>query len=166
MASLSDTIETVLGCVCDALSVAERPVCHCYQVVGTPMWRPCCDCTDCATCSDSASGELVAWVENLYPVDQNLQPSLRIESCRRGAWAADIALQLTRCYPAVTEDAQLPDPDALDVVAREFNEDLTALRKALTCCSGVRLVWRSLGAETPPEGGCSYLTAHVTVGIE
>lgn len=166
MVALNEAIDTLLACINDALNVAERPVCHTYQVVGTPTWRPCCDCSDCADCSSIAVGELVAWVTNEYPVDQNLNAVTRVEACRRGAWGADIAIMLYRCYPSITEDVGLPPPEDLDAAARLFNEDADTVRRALNCCTGLRLSWRSLGAEIPPEGGCSYLTAHITVGLD
>lgn len=160
--ALNDVVDTALACVCEKLTEAGRPACNCYPVVGAPVMSFCCECG-----APGQSGELRAYVENLYPVDgSTLFASPRIETCRRGPWAVDLALSLSRCHPTIDEQGNLPDPADLEQAARDLHTDIEIIRKALTCCDGIRLVWRSLGVENDPEGGCSEITARVTIGLD
>lgn len=161
MASLNDHIDTILACICEALETAGRPTCSCYQTVGTPIWRPCCKCG-----TGNGTGELTASLVDMYPVDGNtLQPVIRVEPCRRGAWGADIMLQLTRCYPMINGQT-LPKPDDIEQKANELNDDAETMRRAIACCSDVRIAWRGISVEADPAGGCSFLTARITVGLD
>lgn len=161
MVTLNDAIDTALSCVCIALEEAARPACQCYPTIGEPLWRPCCECGDTGT-----SGELTASLETMYPIDGNtLLPSPRIEACRKGPWGADIALDLTRCFPTLQEDGELPPQDEVGTAAREMHDDADIIRRALTCCPDLRLRWRSLGVDLDPNGGCSKLTARITVAL-
>lgn len=159
---LNAGIDALLACATSALEAALRPVCACHQSIGTPMWSPCCECD-----SRNSTGTLSAWLENMYPADANtLLPVTRTETCRRGAWAADIAIQLSRCFPTVDEHGNLPSTEDVDAVARSLHEDAVVVRRAITCCGDVRLRWRTLGVEAEPEGGCSYLVARVTIEVQ
>lgn len=160
MATLNEAVDTVLECVCSALEDAGRPACNCYPTVGMPIWRPCCECGP-----DGVTGELNAFLENVVPVDSTtLQQTMRVESCRKGAWGANIAVQLSRCYPTITDD-ELPDPAEVAQAARDLHDDVDVIRRALTCCEDIRLTWRSVGVESDPDGGCSTVIARVMVGL-
>lgn len=160
MAALNVVVDQLLSCACMALEEADRPACSCYPVIGNPIWRPCCNCG-----GSDASGELTASLDNMYPADNDLNQVSRLESCRRGSWAVDIILTLTRCYPMVSGSVDLPDPDDVEAAARQLHDDADTLRRALTCCPDLRLAWRGLGVDTDPEAGCSSLRARVTVGL-
>lgn len=162
MATINELAESLLSCVCVALEEAGRPACSCGKVVGPPVVRtPCCECDG----TPGVTGDLTINFETKYPADpETLDRVTRVYPCRRGtANAADFTLVLTRCYPTVQEDLQLPSPEEWDEATEEFHEDVDIMWKALTCCPGVRLRWRDLVVTSDPEGGCSYLAARVTV---
>ena len=159
MASLNDAIDMLLECVCTRLAEAGRPVCECYQSIGQPIYQQCCRCS-----GGNGTGALIGGLENMYPVNQDLLQVSRVESCRRGAWGADVALYLSRCHPTISSGGTI-DTTKFSEAAHSFNDDAVDVRKALTCCD-VRLMWRSIGVESDPAGGCSYLVARVTIAVD
>lgn len=161
VADVGALAHTLLDCVCAVLEEAGRPACNCYATVGPPMVGPCCECED-----TGVSGDLTINFETMYPADsRTLERVVRIYPCRAGVVAADFTVVLTRCYPTVGEDLQLPSPEEQDDAASDLHKDANLLWRALTCCPGVRLRWRDLAVDSDPEGGCSMIAARVTVEV-
>jgi hypothetical protein len=160
---IQTTADALLDCVCAALADIGRPTCACFNVIGDPMviQATCCEC------EPGTTGELTIHLERLYDVDPTtLSPVDRVRPCKRSTVAADFAFVLTRCYPTVTEDGQLPDPEDQDAAARDLNQDAAAIWTALTCCEGVdpRII-REVAVEAAPQAGCSAVLARVTIPV-
>lgn len=168
-ADLDTTVRAILDCVCDALTEAGTPVCSCYATVGPPNAVLCCECgqDDSYSGDGTVSGEATVNVVQVYDADPNdLTQIDRIHPCNRSTTAADIALVVTRCYPMVDEDGNMPDTDAQDEAATGMHADVETVWKALTCgCFGSRLIVRNVAVNAPPQGGCALLGALVTVEV-
>lgn len=163
MRTLGDLADALLSCVCTALEDADRPACACYATIGPPIVGPCCECEE----GSGISGDLTINFEAMYPADANtLDRVTRVYPCRTaGAVAADFTLVLTRCYPVLGEDGQLPSPEEQATAADGLHDDGDVLWRALTCCPDVRLRWRDMAVASDPEGGCSMIGARVTVEV-
>lgn len=158
--SLNITQDALLTCVCDGLATAGRPVCDCYSVVGDPMVAICCEC------DTGVSGEATIHFNELYEVDQNtFEEIVRVRPCRGGTLAADFTVNVSRCYPTIQEDGSFPSPEDQEAAAKELNEDVATIYRALSCCTGLRLAVRGVSVESSPQAGCALLTALVTVEV-
>lgn len=149
----------VLDCACDAFVTAQKPLCGCYATVGVPVVASCCEC------EAGATGHAILQVEQIYEVDQNLDPvTSRIVSCRKGARAVDLTIWITRCYPTIDESGEL-DNDAVDVAASDVHDDMDILYRAFTCCYEGRLKIRRVAIDSDPAAGCSLIVGQVTVEV-
>ncbi len=165
---LDTTARALLGCVCDALETAERPVCACYATVGPPVVGMCCSCgTDGYSGESSTTGEATIHVEQIYDADPNtLTQVARIHPCSRSTTAVDLTIIVTRCYPTLDESGNMPPTDDQDEAALAMHDDLDTVWKALTCgCSDVRLTIRNLSVDAMPDAGCAVLAARVTAEV-
>lgn len=158
---LNDTTRELLACLCEALDTAERPSCACYATIGPPVVGLCCEC------ETGATGETTVHVEQVYDADpETLQQVTRIHPCRRSTTAADITLVVTRCYPMLDEQGNMPSEDVQNAAATSMHDDLAVVWKALTCgCSDVRLTVRNISVDAMPDAGCSILAARVTAEV-
>ena len=161
--SPGEAAERLLDCVCDALSTIDRPVCKCYQTMGTPVVGRCCECEDTDV---EGSGELSIHFRRLFDADPStLLEVQRVRPCKGGTVAAQYRLVLARCFPTLDEDGELPDPEDLITAAEEQHLDVDAMWQALACCTGLDLRIDSITSDLSPRGGCSFLYADVTVAI-
>jgi hypothetical protein len=170
------TARLLLACITDKLTAEERPVCRSYPTVGPPViaFTTCCECQvevpDPAypgeTMEVDASGEATIHLEQMYDADSNLEQINPIHACRRTTVAADMTIIVTRCYPRIDENGEMPDPDEVDEAALALHEDVKTIWRALTCpCNELRLRVRGVAVDAPPDAGCSVIAARVTVEV-
>lgn len=161
---LDTTAQQLLACVCEALAAedVDRPVCSCYKTIGPPVIGLCCEC------SSGTTGEATIHVEQVYDCDsETLEQVTRVHPCRRGTTAADMTIVVTRCYPTIDEQGQMPDTDDQDVAATSMHDDIGVVFKALTCgCADIRLTVRNIAVDAPPDAGCAVLVARVTAEVK
>lgn len=158
---LHATAQTLLDCVCDALSAAERPVCTCYRTIGTPLISSCCECD-----TDGTSGELSIHFRRMFDADASTLTEIqRVRPCKGGTLAAQFRLVLARCAPVLDEHGKLPDVEDLEESAEGQMTDLGLLWTSLTCCSGLTLRVDDVSIDPIPTGGCSLVFADVTVEV-
>lgn len=162
VADIDAVARQLLDCACQFLEDAARPACQCYPTIGPPVVGPCCTCDE-----EGSSGNLTINFETMYPADANtLERVVRVFPCRRGGTtAADFTLVLTRCYPTLGDDGQLPAVEDIEEAAHDLHVDGNLLYDALTCCPDVRVRWRDLVVDSDPEGGCSIIAARITVDM-
>jgi hypothetical protein len=153
-------IDTLLACVCDALAEHGRPVCRCGVTVGPPPIGP----GECCACDTGPGGQASAHLERFYPAD-NLARVSRIETCRSGGVAADISLVVTRCYPTLDEQGNVPSVEDTAVYAAELHDDMQIAWNAVRCCSGLKLLIRDMALDSSPQAGCAVFALRVTVDV-
>lgn len=159
--STSDAAQAVLDCVCDALSAAGRPVCSCYQALGTPVIFQCCECDD-----EGSNGELSIHLRRLFDADSaSLLETQRVRPCRGGATAAQFRLVLARCRPIIDEKGELPPPEEITAYANDQIEDVELLWQSLACCSGLTLRIDDVSVDLSEPGTCSVIYADITVDV-
>lgn len=159
MATVTDTMTTLLACVVAKLDEDERPVCADGITVGPPVIGPqnCCACNE-------GTGQVSVFLERVYPVDGNSFSAVtRVESCRPGAVAADITFVLARCYPRIDNTGNMPKLSVTTDPSEELNDDMTSVWNALKCCGVPNLVIRESAVDSDPEGGCSAFAVRVSV---
>lgn len=155
---LPDVAQRLLDCVCDALSSDLRPVCRCYQSLGTPVIPDCCDCDDQGT-----NGELSIHVQRLFDADpETLLEVQRVRPCKGGVTAVQFRLVLARCRPIIDEHGELPDPQEITDAANDQIRDMELLWQSLACCSGLNLRIDDVTADLSEPGMCSVIYADVT----
>lgn len=162
---LSTALQSLIDCVCAALSDAERGVCACGMTVGPPAIGPgqCCDC-DCGD-GCGTGGQVSGNLERVYPADGPLlQPDTRLENCRPSVTAADFTIVVTRCYPTVDEQGNMPDLETTSEFSDNLHTDLGLVWNALKCC-GSPIVFRESAVDSDPDGGCSAFAVRVTVPV-
>lgn len=158
---LYDTAQTLLDCVCDALSAAGRPVCKCYRSFATPFIRSCCECD-----TDGTNGELSVHFRRMFDADaSSLIEVQRVRPCKGGVVAAQFRLVLARCAPVLDERGELPPVEDLEDTAEGQMMDLEMFWTALTCCTGLELRVDDVSTDPIPTGGCSLVFADVTVAV-
>lgn len=156
--TLTDTMDALVSCVCEALETINRPTCECGLTIGQPARGP----SGCCECETGAGGGVSGFLERVYPADPTtLEQTVRYENCKPGAKAADITVAVIRCYPAMDEQGNMPTLDATTPYAHNLNDDLTAAWNALACC-GTKIVMREAIIQGDPEGGCSGFAIQVT----
>lgn len=165
------TADTLLACVCEALTEANMPVCDCYTTTGPPVIGPlCCECeTDPDTPEGvTASGEAIVYFEQMYPAEPDtLQPVSRVGPCKRGTTAADYTVIVTHCYPTIDENGEQPPAEDVAAATAEVHAMVKTLWKALGCgCIAARLIVRNVAVDRPPESGCSVIAARVTIEVK
>lgn len=158
--TLSQVAQTLLDCVCDALSADLRPVCECYQALGTPVILSCCDC------DDEANGELSIHFRRLFDADPStLLENQRVRPCKGGATAAQFRLVLARCRPILNDKGELPPKDEITDAANDQIRDTELMWQALACCSELDLRIDDISADLSEPGMCSIIYADVTVAM-
>jgi hypothetical protein len=161
VASLKTVMDTILACVCDALSEADRPPCSCHPTIGPPVIGLCCECDE-----EGSTGDLTISFEDRYPAaPDTLQRVQRVYPCRRGTEAVDLLLVLTRCFPRVDDSGNMPTENELKEASDDLHDDADVIWRAINCCPGIRLMWRGLAVDSMPEAGCSAIAARITVEV-
>lgn len=158
---LSDVAQRVLNCVCDALSEDLRPVCRCYQSLGTPVIPDCCDCDDAGT-----NGEVSIHFQRLFDADsESLLEVQRVRPCRGGTTAAQFRLVLARCRPIIDEHGELPSPQEITDAANDQIRDTELLWQSLACCTDLRIKIDDVSADLSEPGMCSVIYADISVEV-
>lgn len=164
--SVQTTVDALLGCMVDALAENERPVRKSGVTVGPPVLGPSVCCADCDDCG-SATGQLVAYVQSIIPVNANtFGQELRIEDCKPGAVAATIVFELDRCYPTIDEQGNPPTLEQIEPYSAGAIEDAGIMWRVFNCpCDDKQykaaVTGLQMGGE--PNGGCSVVALSVTV---
>lgn len=160
--TLSDVAQTLLNCVCNALSDDERPVCSCYQALGTPVIFQCCECDDAGS-----NGEVSIHLTRVFDADAStLIEVQRVRPCRGGAIAAQFRLVVARCRPIINEQGELPPPEDITEAANDQIRDIELLWQSLACCSGVSLRIDDVSVDLSEPGTCSMVYADVTAAVQ
>lgn len=165
-ADVATTLDALLACMVEALETASRPVRTSGVTVGAPVLGPSVCCADCDGCDTPGNGQLVGYVQRIYPVDANtFSQQARIENCKPGAVAADMVFELDRCYPTIDEQGNPPTLDEIDPYAAGAITDAQVMWNTFTCpCDeAYRVVVRDLQMGGEPNGGCSAVALSVTV---
>lgn len=160
--TLAETAQRLLDCVCSALSADLRPVCKCYQTMGTPVILDCC------ACDEETNGEVSIHLRRVFDADpSSLNEVQRVRPCKGGVTAAQFRIVLARCRPIIDEHGDLPDPVEITEAANEQIRDIEIVWQSLACCSGIDLRIDDVSVDISEPGLCSVLyadlTAHVTI---
>lgn len=159
--TITETVQALLSCVCDALVEDGRPVCSCYQAIGTPVILQCCECED-----GTSNGELSVHVRRVFDADQDLIEVQRTRPCSRGMLAAQLRFVLARCRPIIDEHGELPSHEEITDYAEDQVRDIEIMWRALTCCpDGLRIRVDDISVDLSEPGTCSVVYADVTVEI-
>lgn len=151
----------ILDCVCDALALDGRPVCKCYQALGTPVIMDCCECDD-----DGTNGEVSVHFRRLFDADPETSNEVqRVRPCRGGVTAAQFRVVLARCRPIIDEQGNLPDPEEITDAANDQIRDAELLWQSLACCSGLSLRIDDISVDLSEPGMCSIIYADLTAVV-
>jgi hypothetical protein len=149
MATDSDTTaRAILECVCEA-------------TVGPPVVALCCEC------DTNTTGDLTIHFERLYDADPStLEQVSRVHPCRNSTMVADFSLVLTRCYPMLDEQGNMPDSDTQDIAATDMHADIQTVFKALTCgCVESSFILGEIAVDAMPDSGCMVLAVRVSTEV-
>lgn len=159
--TLAETAQTLLTCVCEALSLDMRGACKCYQALGTPIILDCCDCDE-----GESNGEVSIHFRRLFDADPDtLNEVQRVRPCRGGVLAAQYRVVVARCRPILNERGELPDPEDITDAANDQMRDVELLWQSLACCSGLTLRVDDVSADLSEPGMCSIIYADLTVTV-
>lgn len=157
MSNLSDLMQTIQACWCEALedSLGGAPA-ECCWVAGPPVVADCC------------GG--YAWVRliSAYPSVDFPAQDTDAHRCPLGTFAANIELGISRCAPMPCGDTENTCCESELQVALVLLDDYARGRFALQCCLGlpgdavVLGTWQAQG----PEGGCSTGVLRATIRFE
>lgn len=158
-ANLTDTMDALVACACEALEAVDRPACDCGLTIGVPAQGP----AGCCECNDGVGGNVSGFLERVYPADPTTYEQItRREDCKPGSTAADISIVVVRCYPSMDEQGNMPDLDTTTEFAHNLNTDMAAVWSGLKCCD-TAVVIRDSAIQGDPEGGCSGFAITVSV---
>lgn len=166
--SIDVTARTLLACVCTRLEEDERPTCGCFATVGPPVVALCCECEKQTPGAEfTPTGEATINFVRMYDADpQTLQQVPRIHPCKRSVVVADFSIVLTRCYPMVNSDGEMPDADDQDAAATLMHADIQSVFAALTCsCNDYHLIVGEVAVDSMPEAGCAVLAVRLSVEV-
>lgn len=130
---LNQILAEILVCSCDALElgVCEEPgsrcgcPCRTFIKAGTPNW----DLEAC--CSD---GQLAVYVRNLFPSTNFPSRGNDPNTCAQSL-AANVTVQLLRCWPAILkDDGSAPSGPEIQAASEEVYRDLYLLTVGILCC--------------------------------
>lgn len=158
-ADVGTTMDTLIACVVDSLAAIDRPVCDSGTTIGPPEIGPdaCCKCRG----GGGSDGEVIGFLERVYPVNGPDFEQVIPANCRRTPIAADIVLTVVRCFPRIDAKGNMPKLDQTSVAADNLNLDFAAVWNAVECC-GENLGIREAAVDSDPEGGCSAFAIRVT----
>lgn len=159
---LNDILLEVLNCactilesgICDDLTTASICGCPCRTFISAGP--PVADLEAC--CSD---GQLAVYVDRIYAFGNFPSQAAGFSPCSVPL-AADIVVQLLRCFPVIHDDGSAPSHIELQNASEAIYRDLWLLTNGLLCCLAVPGRKRKFTFQNsriiPPLGGC--------VGIE
>lgn len=158
----------LLACICselDAMSALDDAVkgcpCHAWVADGRPADDFCCE--PCV--ADRDGGQLVVWLDRLFPFERFPAASGGPHRCPV-QFAATFNIEIVRCAPTVDDSGRPPRRAAIEASARQRHADVSALLRGAQCCVETCEQW-SFGAVTSrgPEGGCVGSLLPVTVAV-
>lgn len=160
-ATLSETSQSLLECVCDALDLDMRSTCRCYKALGTPIILECCECDE-----EGSNGEVSIHFRRMFDADPStLIEVQRVRPCRGGVIAAQFRIVVARCRPIINEKGELPPPEQITEAANDQMRDAELMWQALACCSGLDLRIDDISADLSEPGMCSIIYADLTVSV-
>lgn len=159
---VDETLAGIVECVENELIKIEAPVCTASSTVGSPVIGSCCDCGD-------GEGELWGGTIRVYRMGASAggyPDEMPKRPCAPSMWAAEFQITLARCFPVLDDYGELPPATERASSAAGLHADIAAIQRAIHCCSTTEPPYLvSIGVDTDPEGGCSYLVAVVQVPV-
>jgi hypothetical protein len=165
---LNEILAEILVCACEVLDQGlcdeegSRCGCPCraFVTAGKPVW----DLEAC--CSD---GQLAVWVEDIYPFGNFPNRASDINLCSNPL-AANVKVQLLRCWPAVVrDDGSAPTGPEIQAASNDIYRDLYLLTWGLVCCLKQHARQRKFvlnGSNiVGPDGGCVGAEISFTVEL-
>lgn len=159
--AITDLLNEVLACACDALEAQSHCFCPCrhFISVGPPVWDTAACCSD---------GQLTVHLDRVYPFSNFPAQSNQVNLCQTPL-AIDFNVNLLRCYPTMDEDGNPPTHEQLQTAGEELVRDAFILTTGLLCCLAAKGRSRKyvyLGSRlTGPQGGCAGVEVRFTVEI-
>lgn len=163
---LNQILAEILTCACDVLDngLADAGAgscgcpCRAFVTVGAPV--PDIE----ACCGD---GQLAVWVRDIYPFSNFPARGNSAEICSPSL-AANVTVQLLRCWPSMKEDGSAPTGPEIQRASDDIYRDLYLLTWGLICCllqNGRKRKFALTSSRiTGPQGGC--VGAEVEFAIE
>lgn len=154
---LNQILNEVLVCACSVLDTGLADEmgsncgcpCRAFVTVGTPVWDLEACCTD---------GQLAVYAKDVYPFTNFPNRSNNAEICSPPL-AANVTVQLLRCWPTMDEDGTAPTAAQIQTASAAIYRDLFLLTWGLLCCLKVagrkRKISFSNSKITGPQGGCA-----------
>lgn len=166
MNQLNQILAEILVCACDVLdngladSGAGSCGCPCRSFItaGTPVWdvEACC-----------SGGQLAVYVRDIYPFSNFPSRSTDANICSPSL-AANVTVQLLRCWPTMTEDGSAPTGPQIQTASNDIYRDLYLLTWGLVCCLKIHGRKRKFALTSSkivgPQGGC--VGAEVEFAVE
>lgn len=166
--TLNQVLSEILVCACDTLhngicdetgSPCSCP-CRTFVTAGPPVWD------NEACCSD---GQLAVYVKDIFPFSNFPSRGGDANICTPSL-AANVSVQLLRCWPAtVEEDGTAPTAQQIQVASTDIYRDLYLLTWGLICCLKVNSRRRKYllngGRILGPQGGCVGAEIDITIEI-
>lgn len=182
-ATVHDTAQAVLGCVCAALdAVAETiegqpgcPDCNTCIVPGAVAWDRC----DGPCETGGAQGQLSVSVLRMYPTSMAAFPGEDAKQIQgtKGCTlpqltALELLVTLLRCAPVDDEDGCPPTCEELTTAAKILHTDMTTVYNAVLCCFPATSQRRRgqmfvIGQQKTvgPQGKCVGIEQRLTVAL-
>lgn len=158
----------LLACICselDAMAALDDTLkgcpCHAWVADGRPADDYCCE--PCV--ADRAGGQLVVWLDTLFPYERFPAASGGPHRCPV-MFAGRFNIEIVRCAPTVDDSGRPPKKEAIEASARQRHADMIAMLRGALCCLD-ECPQYSLGAITTrgPAGGCVGSLLPVTLDI-
>lgn len=162
MATLDETLSTLVACLCDQLASNPNPPAECCLISASPVIPKCC--------------VGFAWVRpvTVFPTDNF--PSQGYDTsnnCLPPSWGVTVELGVSRCAPGNCDPTGNPCCSAEATSLTQALADRRAMTVALQCClvAAVPLLKSrdiEMGAWTlnDPTGGCRQGTMQATIRFD
>lgn len=154
---LNEILNEILVCACDVLDqgLADESGSNCgcpcrtFVTVGSPVWDLEACCTD---------GQLAVYAKDIYPFSNFPSRASNAEICSPSL-AANVTVQLLRCWPTMDEDGTAPTSTQIQNASAAIYRDQYLLTWGLICClasAGRKRKFSLAGSRiTGPQGGCA-----------
>lgn len=154
---LNQILAEILTCACEVLDqglggeVGSNCGCPCraFVTVGSPVW----DVEAC--CSD---GQLAVYVKDIFPFANFPSRNGEANICAP-TLAANVGVQLLRCWPTMDEDGTAPTGPQIQAASNDLYRDMFLLTWGLVCClkgnNRKRKYVLNNARAVGPQGGCA-----------
>lgn len=161
---LNEILNTILVCSCNLLEFGhcnEGPSkcgcpCRAFLSAGPPAWDDCCN------------SQLAVYARDLYPFSNFPSRSSSPSICTPSL-AANVTVQLVRCWPVIKEDGAVPTVTELQAASTDIYRDQYLLTEGLICClkTGNRKRQFVLNGSriVGPQGGCVAIEVDLSIEI-